>query len=416
MKNKLLICVLVLLSGKLFAQNNNSPYSIIGIGDIEKSFFDRTSGMGHAGVALSGSKSLYNINPASFSSLEDYFFHIETAIRYKGVNYSGKPITSTTDNSSSDMVSKKLVFAIKVKPRWGLSFGLMPYSTANYSFNAQKTVQGTNFSTPAYYQGSGGLNQAYIANAYRIAKGLSIGIQASYLFGQMQQEETINSSVSNGSLYTKRIMAINKPFFTGGIQYQNNITNKWKLAIGATASNKTNLNADYSLLVQDAGQTIENNNSYKTGYFQLPVMYTTGLAATYKDKLTFALDYNYQNWSSTNYTGVNYSLVNSDRISAGFEYSAKKSYRDVKYEKGFLQAGVFYSNSYLKMYGQQLNDYGFTLGGGIHSVRNGLGIQGALEVGKRGTTDNGLIKENYTQFTITLLYRDFWFVKGRKYD
>ena len=47
------------VSGSLIeakAQNNTSPYSLIGIGDIEKSSFDRTSGMGHAGVALSSNR------------------------------------------------------------------------------------------------------------------------------------------------------------------------------------------------------------------------------------------------------------------------------------------------------------------------------------------------------------------------
>ena len=56
--------------GKMFAQNTSSPYSIIGLGDIEKSFFDRTSGLGHAGVALHNDRYFFVGNPASFSFLE----------------------------------------------------------------------------------------------------------------------------------------------------------------------------------------------------------------------------------------------------------------------------------------------------------------------------------------------------------
>jgi hypothetical protein len=41
---------------------------------------------------------------------------------------------------------------------------------------------------------------------------------------------------------------------------------------------------------------------------------------------------------------------------------------------------------------------------------------GALEIGKRGTTANGLIRENFSQFTFTITYRDFWLTKVKRYD
>lgn len=411
--SSIVIFLIIAING--WAQNNASPYSIIGIGDIEKGYFDRTTGMGYAGVALSSEKSIFNINPASYSALQDQFFHVETSIRYKGISYVGKPITEGTNNQSSDLVSKKIVFAIKLKPKWALSFGLLPYSSSNYSFTSQKTLQGTPLTATAAYQGSGSLNQAYVATGYKIAKGLSIGLQAGYLFGQQQQEETVASDLGNGSLYTKKNVFINNALFTAGLQYNYTVNKKLNIAIGATASNKTTLKADYNLLVQDGTQVIENSNNTKSNYFTLPITYTTGIAAILKNKYTFAIDYKHQDWNAVHYVGSNYSLINTDRISVGFEYSKKLTYLTQQYEKSFFQAGIFYGNSYLKMYGQQLKDYGATIGAGIHSMRNGLGIQGALELGTRGTTTNGLIKENYTQFTLTLLYRDFWFGK-RKYD
>jgi hypothetical protein len=44
-----------------------------------------------------------------------------------------------------------------------------------------------------------------------------------------------------------------------------------------------------------------------------------------------------------------------------------------------------------------------------------MGVAFALDVGQRGTTTNGLIKETATSFSITISYRDFWNTKGRKY-
>jgi hypothetical protein len=87
------------------------------------------------------------------------------------------------------------------------------------------------------------------------------------------------------------------------------------------------------------------------------------------------------------------------------------------FEKYFLQTGFFYNNSYLRISGQQLTDMGATFGAGVQLARSGLGLQGALEIGQRGTTDNGLIKEKYTQFSFTLSYRDFWLSrKMKKYN
>ena len=80
----ILMCCCSAVSGILIeakAQNNSSPYSIIGIGDIEKSSFDRTSGMGHAGVALSSNRYIYQANPASYAALDQHFFHFEAAAR-----------------------------------------------------------------------------------------------------------------------------------------------------------------------------------------------------------------------------------------------------------------------------------------------------------------------------------------------
>ena len=60
-----LIVIFCCTSG--FAQNTASPYSILGIGDIEKSYFDKTSAMGHAGIALTSDRSVLLSNPASLS-------------------------------------------------------------------------------------------------------------------------------------------------------------------------------------------------------------------------------------------------------------------------------------------------------------------------------------------------------------
>jgi hypothetical protein len=399
------------------AQNNTSPYSIIGIGDLEKSTFDRTSGMGHAGLALSSSRFLYQGNPASYSKIDEHFFYVEVSSRFKNVSYSGAPITDPTQNNSSDLQFKKIVLAIKPRPKWAISIGLLPFSTSNYSFYGKKTVQGSSFTADAYYEGTGSTNQFYVANSFALTKNFSIGVQASYLFGQLEEKETLAATVSDTSLITTRNIYLGSPYLKLGAQYKIKLNKTWDVSLGATIANKTKLKADYDLEVKEGSTTIISNQAYKSNYFTIPLTYAGGIALTYKDAYTVALDYDHQDWTTLNYKGLNYSLVNSQKISAGFEYSKKLKYVNQTFEQYFLQTGFFYNNSCLRIAGQQLSDIGATFGAGVQLNRSGLGLQGSIEVGQRGTTVNNLIKEKYTQFNFTISYRDFWVSrKLKKYN
>lgn len=427
MKIKILtgLFVTTLASVSASAQNNASPYSIVGIGDIEKSSFDRTSGMGHAGVALSSdatNRFLYHVNPASYSSMQDKFFNFEASARYKGVSYAGTPIGNASASQSSDLQFKKLVVAIKIKPRWGAAIGLLPFSTTNYSFYSNKTIIGSTIVVPTYNEGTGSTNQFFIANSYKINKHLSVGLHTAYIFGQINQTETLLNSISDSTLSTERNILLGNFFFKGGLQFQTKINKNIQLLAGATGSLKTPLKSNSQLKVTDGTTALLSDNHYKDTYFNLPVTYTGGIAARIKDKYTIAADYNFQSWDGANPNAYNYKLVNSGRYSLGFEYSKKIIYgkdysgNNLTAEKYFLQTGLFYSDSYLKVYGKQITEYGLTFGAGFNTVKSNLGLQLGLEIGRRGTKDLGLVQETYTQVNVTFVYRDFWRVKLKRYN
>ena len=389
------------------AQNNNSPYSIVGIGDIEQSYFDRTTGMANTGLALSSNRFMFTANPAANAALDFHYFSVETAARYKNVNYSGTPVTSISSNSS-DLQMRKLVIAVKPKSFWATSLGVLPFSTINYSMYGFKPVLGSSVTIPAYYHGSGGVNNLFFTNSFQINKHLSVGVQSSWLFGNMNEIETvIPTSALDSTLITTKYITVSNPYFKFGAQYKSKINKNWVGSIGATYSHNTNIQALQSISVTDGNSVLKSDNTYKASVMTLPKMFAGGIAATYKDKYTFVADYSHQPWSELNSKGINYVLVNSNRFSFGTEYSKKASFREFTYEKYFLQAGVFVNDSYLKVNGTQIKQAGATIGGGIQTAR-GLGMQATLEFGSRGTTNNSLIKENYTQLTLTLSYRDFW--------
>ena len=108
-----------------------------------------------------------------------------------------------------------------------------------------------------------------------------------------------------------------------------------------------------------------------------------------------------------------------EKMSEDMEGLADKSLLDGRQvdsavDTRFFQVGGFIDNSYLSVKSHQIREFGVTLGYG--SNHRNLLYNLSLELGQRGAISDGLIKENYFQFTIGLSYRDFLFSKGRKYN
>src|SRR5271170_1650763 len=99
MKLSILITLLTATSLGAIAQNNFSPYSQMGIGDLEEGFYNRTTGMGETGIAYRSNRYIINNNPASFSALTNQFFTMETSIRGTFVDYYGQPVDVASTQS-----------------------------------------------------------------------------------------------------------------------------------------------------------------------------------------------------------------------------------------------------------------------------------------------------------------------------
>lgn len=405
--------VIFITSVKVCAQNTSSPYSIIGIGDIENSWFNRTSGMANTGIAYRNDRYIILNNPAAVSDLQSQLFIVELSGRGKFVTYSGKSITSNL--SGKDFSVERLSVGTRINKWWGTAAGVLPFSTSNYAFSGTKSLQGTNSTLPATYDGSGGVNRYFWVNGFRINKNLSAGINTSFLGGSLTQEEALLSSDLSTALFTTKNIYIRNWYLDYGLQYHAKVSKKWDVNLGATYAKKTALKAQYSALVKDqAGDTL-SNRVIKNNFFTLPNTTGFGIALIKDKKLTFLADYRFQDWSSLNIRGLNYSLKNSSRYSVGAEYAKHNEYRNISYETFNLQAGVFYNRSYLDIYNEQLIDKGFTLGAGVNSKRSALSYTFSLEYGTRGSQVS-LIKENYASFTIGISYKDFWYTRGKKYD
>lgn len=197
----------VLLSGlifctKAYSQNSSSsPYSRYGIGDLLFSGFAKNLGLGGIGQGLAQPLSLNPINPASYSGL--MLTTYEAGIQLSTSKLTSSSLSQNVNNASLGYFA--FGFPVKSK-KWGMGFGLLPYSNVGYSVE-EYVDQGVLVPENRTYKGSGGLNQFYLSNGFSLAKNLSAGITASYLFGVINQDRRVefldpsyfNTNISNAS-------------------------------------------------------------------------------------------------------------------------------------------------------------------------------------------------------------------------
>ena len=129
-----------------------------------------------------------------------------------------------------------------------MTAGFLPYSKINYSFATSETVredeEGTVYSYESF-AGDGGLNQAFLGVGGEVFKGLSVGANVSYLWGDLNH--TIQNSYSSSTIwsilrkYTSEIKTYKADL---GIQYSKTFNKKHTITLGATYSLGHNVKAD----------------------------------------------------------------------------------------------------------------------------------------------------------------------------
>jgi len=423
MKRSILITLLTIVSIKMMAQNNSIPYSQMGIGDLDDGYYNRTSGMANTGIAYRSNRFLIQNNPASFSALTDQYFTMELGIRGQYISYAGTPV-NVASTESGDITFRKLVLGLKLSKHWGTSAGIVPYSTQNYEFAVPYNLVGTTVQiASSFYQGHGSVNKAYWANSYEFFHHLSLGVEAGYIFGQLNQNNIIQSTANGATLVSStNNINLNNLYFTYGMQLYGNLGKKWKYSLGATYSMRADLLAASTKEVLNNDSVILQNIQNNEGYLSLPNAYGGGIALTYKDKYTFLADFRYQDWNAVQtknnevYPGQGYSIVSAERGSVGFEVSKKKTFYNTRIELSYLQAGLYYGNTYLQINGQQIRDMGITAGIGANSLKSPLAYDIIFQYGIKGTTANNLIRQNYADVTFVLNFGQIWYTKGKKFD
>ncbi len=419
MIKKLIVPIFLFFTLISFAQQGtSSPYSFYGIGDVKFKGTAENRAMGGLTI-YSDSIHLNFQNPASYSNLKLTTFSL-------GGTYL---TTDLETNSQSEKARRTAIDYLAVGlpfGKFGVGFGLMPYSSVGYNIQSNTVATATNPQEIKQYSGTGGINKVFFGVGYALTKKLSIGIDYSYNFGKIQ---TYSFRFIEGLQYgsrEKNLSDITGGLLNAGLTFNTPINKKLNGFASLTYSPDSKLSSSnfrniatiqYSstgaeILVQPSDIDVANTT------ITLPSKLAVGFGIGQNKKWMLGTEITFQKSSNmgnrfNDINNVNYE--NATRYSFGGFYIPNYNSFSKYYEKIIYRAGIRYENTGLIINNTSIKDYGVTAGVGFPLIGVFSNVNIGVEYGQRGTTSANLVQENYTNITIGFSLNDKWFQKRRFY-
>ena len=438
MIKKLLIVFIALIAIQSKAQQGGgSPYSFYGIGSLKFKGSVENRSMG--GMAVYKDSIHINFtNPATFGDNNIASFKNESRpVKYTvGGSHSASTLKSNSSSDKSNTTSfDYLALSVPIN-KFGFGFGLLPYSSVGYKLNNFLD----NGNPEARYEGSGGVNKVFLSAGYQLTKSLSIGANADYNFGNIENSTLVYGYNTEGDLLSYHSKETNSSSLSGlsfnfGLHFREMISDKLEIQSSFTYAPESNLTSKNERLFStvtinfdDGTETfinqfdadLEANNLDETT-LTLPSKYSIGVGLGQPRKWFAGIEYTAQQTSKFNnplYANTGTTFEDASKLSIGGfyipEYNAFSSY----WKKTVYRAGLRFENTGLNINNQTINEFGMSFGVGLPVGTPRTPFSNAnigLEFGRRGTTDANLIKENFVNINISLSLNDWWFQK-RKYN
>ncbi len=435
MIKKLCIVLLALAAFNMHAQEGTtSPYSFYGIGSLK--FKGTTENRSMGGLSIYSDSIHVNLrNPASYGGKNIIGYNNESRpIKFTVGGSHSNTTLNTSSNSQEASASTFDYLALSIPiGKLGVGFGLMPYTSVGYKL---ESLDDSGVQTHRY-KGEGGVNKAFLGLGYLVAKDLKVGIDASYNFGNIQNSAIEFLYTDDGELIQYQSRESNRSDISGlnynfGVTYTPMISEKLQLTTALayspqselTSSNERNIativinpSSGQEFPVNDIEQDLEANG-LKTTTLILPSKLAFGAGIGQPRKWFVGAEYTSlktSNFSNPIFSIDNATFEDASEIAFGGFYIPQYTSFNKYWKRMVYRAGMRFENTGLKINNEPIKEFGISFGVGIPIGRAFSNANFGFEFGKRGTTDQNLIKENFVNFQLSLSLNDRWFEK-RKFN
>ena len=423
MKYRLIGCLIVAATiSEAWAQGGTkSPYSQFGIGALTDQSQSMSRGMNGVGYALRESNMVNTLNPASYSSVDSLTMLFDMGLSGQATNFKEGNVRRNASIANFEYVAG----SFRARKNVGIAFGLLPYSNVGYDYatTARDASIGTLTQT---YTGSGGLHQLFLGVGWRIFKPLSVGVNASYLWGSIDRSVTPTASSASNTLTKKYATSVNSYKLDFGLQWQQKVGKTDHLTVGAVVGLGHNLKNEAEMMVSSVNSGSSNMYADTTKIadaMALPMSFGFGAAYNKGGKLTVAADFTLDKWGDIdfpgNVSGKGYQLMSGllqdrTKVNIGADWIPNPEGR--KYvEHVHYRIGAGYATPYYKINGQDgPKELSVSAGLGIpiinmHSNRSLLNVSAQWV----HASAKDFITENTFRINIGVTFNERWFMKWK---
>ena len=426
-KTFFLVLAMAMALNAMAQSGTNSPYSQYGLGTQADQATGFSRGMDGLGIAYRDGGQLNFKNPASYSAMDSLTFIFDVGMSGQLTNFeeNGKRLNAKNANI------EYAVAGFRAFKHVGMSFGIVPFTNVGYNYSSTSKVGDINSTTYTNtYNGSGGLHQAYLGIGWEPFKGVSLGVNGSYLWGSYNRS-IINSYsdeyVNTLSKYYSAEVASYK--LDAGLQFSFNFSKKSNLTIGLTYGLGHSLGADPECRVisRNSQTAVSDTALYvlKDG-LKIPTTLGAGLMLNLKGQLKVGADYTLQKWAEVGFP--QYGVVDNKpsyqikenyfkdrhKVTIGGEYCRKQDSRKFM-DKVKYRVGVSYATPYLYINGGDgPKELSVSAGFGIPIV-NAWNNRSTLNISGQWVRLDapGLLKENTFRINVGITFNEKWFSKWK---
>lgn len=409
---RLIAASILSIIGTTLCAQQTSPFSMEGYGVLSDHSSATQRSMGGVGYALQGRGRINVKNPASYAAIDSMTFLFDIGVNCGSVHTSDASVANNKALGGLDYITMQVPIG-----KWmGASLGILPYSTVGYQFGTEVTNGNST------YQGQGGISELYLGWAARPVKGLSVGLNAGYLFGNIINDKYVTATNGSVSLFetVKKVKDYNIQF---GLQYAVDINRQHRVSLGAAYTLAHPLHGQgygvkYDVPTSNEQVTAKPDTIGLTklgARFGLPWAVGAGLAYSWDSRLTVAADFTYQPWSRAKYDGIeDFStpgkLNDRIRLNLGGEYTP--ALRGNYFKRMTYRLGAYGAQDYITANGNDVRELGITCGFGFPTpLRTTVNL--GFEYRHRASRPMATVTENYYMVTLGIALNEVWFVPSK---
>jgi hypothetical protein len=426
------LMLLLAAAGESAAQSSSdgSLYSRFGIGELQTFSNTQNEALGGAGFGLHSLNYLNIDNPGTWA--DQVLTRASAGFTYQNIRISD---ASDAESRLSSGYLNGVQFGFPLlQQRLGVALGFVPYSRVSYSVVNEGTLypNAPSPDTVGYvvdFTGSGGLQQVIGGFGYRFNGNLSAGLSLNGLFGIIDngrrtsfiESGTAPSYAGTNVVTSTRLRGLTA---TAGAYFnvRGVLGEQDYLGIGAAFTLPTTLSGER---VNTLGEQLDRDTlgAVVDGDLDLPWRLGLGLAYHPNERWTVSAGGQFAPWSTFQSTlsfpgydpGASSALTDRWQLGGGVEFVPAGSDLLASYiARVGYRAGIGYETSYAApSAGTELGTLAGTAGLSLPTLISGTRLDLNLQVGRRGTTEDALVRDVFYRLSVGVNFGERWFQTPR---